>query len=332
AGDSGRLERRGRLASAALREGRFVEASGLAAAALAEWRGAAYDGFCSVDLCAREAARLGSLRAVAAEDAAESALALGRARELIGELELAAGEEPLRERRWALLMLALYRAGRQADALGAYHRARAALRDEVGVDPGAELQRLHQDMLEQAPSLLAPMAGPATVLARPGCPFKGLAAYTEADAALLLGRERLGARPVARLADAAAVCLVGAWGRGKSSLLRAGLLPAVRAGALDGSEHWPVAVLTPGERPDERLAASGPAGLVVVDQLEELFALCGDEGERQRFAVRLVKLASGGTPLALAVPRDYWAHAPRPPELAALVPPPNHPLRPPPHA
>src|SRR5262249_44417822 len=160
-------------------------------------------------------------------------------------------------------------------------------------------------MLEQAPSLLAPMAGPATVLARPGCPFKGLAAYTEADTALLLGRERLVARLVARLADAGAGCPGGASGRGEASLPRARPPPAVRAGALDGSEHWPVAVLTPGERPDERLAASGPAGLVVVDQLEELFALCGDEGERQRFAVRLVKLASGGTRLALAVRSDY---------------------------
>jgi len=317
--DSGRFEQRSRLASAALREGRFVEASGLAAAALAEWRGAAYDGFCSVDICAREAARLDSLRAAAVEGAAESALALGRAQELIGELERAVAEEPLRERRWALLMLALYRAGRQADALGAYHRARAALRDEVGVDPGAELQRLHQDMLDQAPSLLAPMAQPKTAMARPGCPFKGLAAYTEADAALLLGRERLVARLVARLADAAAVCLVGASGSGKSSVLQAGLLPAVRAGALDGSEQWRVAVLTPGERPDERLAAAGAAGLVVVDQLEELFALCGDEEERQRFAVRLVKLASGGTRLALAVRSDYWADAAAHAELAELI-------------
>ena len=77
--DSGRFEDRSRLASAALRKGRFVEASGLATAALAEWRGAAYDGFCSADICAREAARLDSLRAAAVEDAAQSALALGRA-------------------------------------------------------------------------------------------------------------------------------------------------------------------------------------------------------------------------------------------------------------
>jgi WD40 repeat protein/DNA-binding SARP family transcriptional activator len=317
--DSGRFEDRSRLASAALREGRFVEAAGLAAAALAEWRGAAYDGFCSVDICAREAARLGSLRAVAIEDATESALALGHARELIGELERAVGEEPLRERRWAMLMLALYRAGRQADALGAYRRARAALRDEVGADPGAELQRLHQDMLRQAPSLLAPMVGPTAVMAGPGCPFKGLAAYTEADAALLIGRERLVARLVGQLADAVVVCLVGASGSGKSSLLQAGLLPAVRAGALEGSETWRVAVLTPGERPDERLAAAGPAGLVVVDQFEELFALCGDVEERQRFAVRLVKLADGGTRLALAVRSDYWADAAAHPELAELI-------------
>jgi DNA-binding SARP family transcriptional activator len=180
-----------RLAAAALREGRFVEPRDCRPRRSPSGGGAAYDGFCWVDICLREAARLGSLRAAAIEDTAEPALALRRARELISELELALSEEPLRERRWALPILALYRAGRRAGALGAYHSARAALRDEVGVDPGAELQRLHQGTLEQVPWLLAPMAGPATALA-PGCPFKGLAAYAEADAARAQGPVRPG--------------------------------------------------------------------------------------------------------------------------------------------
>src|SRR5262249_32015179 len=285
AADSGRVQQRSRLAAAGLREGRFVEASGLATAALAEWRGAAYDGFCSVDICVREAARLDALRAVAIEDAAESALALGRARELISELELAVGEEPLRERRWALLMLALYRSGRQADALSAYCRARAALRDQGGVDPGAAPQRPHQATLHPlpAPPLRSARGGTRSAVARPGCRLKGLAGYTEAAGALLLGRGRLVAGLVARVADATAVCLVGALGSGKSSLLQAGLLPAVRAGALDGSEHWRVAVLTPSGRPEERPAAAGPARPAVADPLGKLVPGAGVAGARAPF-------------------------------------------------
>ena len=70
------------------------------------------------------------------EDRADALLATGRAAELIGELEGAVADAPLRERRWGQLMLALYRAGRQGEALGAYQRARALLAEELGVDPG----------------------------------------------------------------------------------------------------------------------------------------------------------------------------------------------------
>ena len=174
-------------------------------------------------------------------------------------------------------------------------------------------------MLRQAPSLLAPMLLPPVTLARAGCPFKGLAAYTEADAEVLLGRARLVAQLVARLADGTVVCLVGASGSGKSSVLHAGLLPAIRAGAVPGSEQWRVAVMPPGERPDERLAAAGTADLVIIDQLEELFTLCGDEVERRRFAVRLAKLSAVGIRLALAVRSDYWADCAAYPDLADLI-------------
>jgi DNA-binding SARP family transcriptional activator len=76
------------------------------------------------------------------EDRADALLATGRAAEVIGDLEAAVAEAPLRERRWGQLMLALYRAGRQGEALGAYQRARSLLADELGVDPGPELRRL----------------------------------------------------------------------------------------------------------------------------------------------------------------------------------------------
>ncbi|WP_063975752.1 BTAD domain-containing putative transcriptional regulator, partial [Mycobacterium avium] len=87
------------------------------------------------------------------EDRADALLATGRAAEIIGELEAAVAEAPLRERRWGQLMLALYRAGRQGEALGAYQRARAQLADELGVDPGPELRRLESAIVAQDASL-----------------------------------------------------------------------------------------------------------------------------------------------------------------------------------
>jgi DNA-binding SARP family transcriptional activator len=77
----------------------------------------------------------------------------GRAAEIIGELEAAVAQAPLRERRWGQLMLAFYRAGRQGEALGAYQRARELLADELGIDPGPELRRLETAIVGQDASL-----------------------------------------------------------------------------------------------------------------------------------------------------------------------------------
>ncbi len=87
------------------------------------------------------------------EDRADALLAMGRAAEVIGDLEAAVSEAPLRERRWGQLMLALYRAGRQGDALGAYQRARTLLAEELGIDPGPELRRLETAIVAQDASL-----------------------------------------------------------------------------------------------------------------------------------------------------------------------------------
>ena len=92
------------------------------------------------------------------EDRADALLATGRAAEVIGDLEAAVAEAPLRERRWGQLMLALYRAGRQGEALGAYQRARSMLADELGVDPGPELRRLEAAVVAQDSSLDPPVA------------------------------------------------------------------------------------------------------------------------------------------------------------------------------
>ncbi|WP_406817850.1 BTAD domain-containing putative transcriptional regulator [Mycobacterium sp. M23085] len=87
------------------------------------------------------------------EDRADALLATGRAAEIIGDLEAAVAEAPLRERRWGQLMLALYRAGRQGEALGAYQRARSLLADELGVDPGPKLRCLEAAIVAQDASL-----------------------------------------------------------------------------------------------------------------------------------------------------------------------------------
>ncbi len=89
----------------------------------------------------------------ALEDRADVLLASGRAAEVIGDLEAAVAEGPLRERRWGQLMLALYRAGRQGEALGAYRRVRSLLADELGVDLGPELRRLEAAIVAQDASL-----------------------------------------------------------------------------------------------------------------------------------------------------------------------------------
>ena len=92
------------------------------------------------------------------EDRADALLATGRAAEIVGELESAVTDAPLRERRWGQLMLALYRAGRQGEALGAYQRARALLADELGVDPGPHLRRLEAAIVAQDAALETPVA------------------------------------------------------------------------------------------------------------------------------------------------------------------------------
>ncbi len=100
------------------------------------------------------------------EDRADALLATGRAAEIVGELEAAVADAPLRERRWGQLMLALYRAGRQGEALGAYQRARSMLAEQLGVDPGPELRRLEAAVVAQDAALDTPVAQQASSVTR----------------------------------------------------------------------------------------------------------------------------------------------------------------------
>jgi DNA-binding SARP family transcriptional activator/WD40 repeat protein len=124
--------------------------------ALAMWRGHPYADVDSPGLVRPEITRLSDLRLTALEARIEADLTLGRHRELTGELEALVVEHPLRERLRAQLMLALYRSGRQTEALRAFERTRLYLADEIGISPSPELTVLEQQILEQDPALDLP--------------------------------------------------------------------------------------------------------------------------------------------------------------------------------
>ena len=185
------------------------------------------------------------------------------------------------------------------------------------------------------------------------CPYKGLLAFQAEDAELYFGRDDDVAAMLGRLAAQRLLAVVGASGSGKSSLVRAGVLPALDAGALLHSERWPAVVLTPGPHPLAELAAAcaGPlgtstgallarlesdpaalAGLVaassverlvlVIDQFEECFTLCDDADERSAFCAALLGAAAApsGTALVVLVMRaDFFGFSGSVPALAAAL-------------
>ena len=144
--------------------------------ALALWRGPALADFVYEPFAQTEIARLEELRTVVVEERIEADLALGRHAELVSELEALVEAQPHRERPRAQLMLALYRSGRQADALSAYRAARSALIDELGIEPGHELKELEAAILRQDESLLLE-AGPA----KPAMQYRRLASILFVD-------------------------------------------------------------------------------------------------------------------------------------------------------
>jgi WD40 repeat protein/DNA-binding SARP family transcriptional activator len=165
--DAARFEELTAKAGRALADGSAQAAGSMLREALGLWRGQAFEEFLDSDVVLAEADRLAELRLVALEDRLEADLRLGRHRELVAELEGLVREQPLRERLWAQLLLALYRSGRQADALLAFQRARSVLVEELGIDPGSELRRLHAAVLAQDPALDSPPTaelGPAREL------------------------------------------------------------------------------------------------------------------------------------------------------------------------
>jgi DNA-binding SARP family transcriptional activator len=147
--DAARFERLVGAGREALGRGEAAAAAGRFAEALALWRGRALAGVGEVEPLVLEAARPEELRLVAVEGRLEADIERGLAGEVIGELEQLVAGYPVRERLWRLLVLALYRAERQADALAAYRRARQMLAEELGIEPGPELRQLEEAVLRQ---------------------------------------------------------------------------------------------------------------------------------------------------------------------------------------
>ena len=149
--DSARFERL--LREARLTNGSPGRAGSILREALRLWTGPAFADLSSEPSLAAEIARLDELHLQALEERIAADLAEGRQGEVVGELEGLTRELPLRERLWELLMLALYRSRRPANALAAFERARDGLARELGVDPSPELRRLHERILREDPDL-----------------------------------------------------------------------------------------------------------------------------------------------------------------------------------
>ncbi|HEY7621757.1 MAG TPA: BTAD domain-containing putative transcriptional regulator, partial [Solirubrobacteraceae bacterium] len=262
-----------------------------------------------------------ALGALDADDVAAIARLYTDAREEIdvpvASLMAASGGVPRQVHEAATAWAQAERVRRLSGAAGRAASRRAGLRaaeDELAGDVAAALEAA-RERERPAPDVLV-------------CPFKGLAAFEPEDAAFFFGRERLVAEMVARLAGAPLLALVGPSGSGKSSALRAGLLPALGQGILPGSQGWAVALLRPGEHPmgalEEATSVAAPDGRLVlaVDQLEEIFVACEDEHERAAFMDALVRSARdpGRRALVLiAVRADFYGRCAAYPELWRLL-------------
>jgi DNA-binding SARP family transcriptional activator/WD40 repeat protein len=256
------------------------------------------------------AARYRELARQAEEQLVRAELASGRHQVALTAASELVVREPLREQRWEALALALYRVGRQGEALRTIRRARQVLADELGLEPGPELVALERSILAQDPALTGPTA--VAGWHSGGCPYRGLAAYGVGDGAWFFGRDREIAECLGIVDATGFVAIVGASGSGKSSLARAGVAPALRRDGRD------VAVVVPGADPERTLAGVPKGSVLVVDQLEELFVTCDDDRARVRFAAAVARWSSAA-PVVATLRADHLGAVAELSDLAARV-------------
>jgi predicted ATPase/DNA-binding SARP family transcriptional activator len=218
-------------ARSALRAGDAGVAAESVTVALELWRGPALHGLTDTPWFSTEARRLESLRVDALEEQFEAALALGEHREILAALRATLEENPYRERLWGQLMLALYRSGRQPDALEAYQEARRLLSEELALEPGPDLRRLQEAILAHDPAIAPVSVAPRR---RGNLP---------APATSFVGREEELAQVTELLREHRLVTLTGSPGVGKSRLaveVARSLEPAAGAWRVDlGSAEEP---------------------------------------------------------------------------------------------
>ncbi|MDP9226999.1 MAG: AAA family ATPase [Actinomycetota bacterium] len=303
-------------------------ASALLHEALALWRGPplgefAYDGFARLEI-----ARLEELHLACLEERIEADLALGRHSDLVGELEGLVAEHPLRERLRAQLMLALYRSGRQAEALEAYQDARRVLVGELGIQPGKSLRELEKAILQQDPSVDLGPAGVETTAA------------TDTSRGIFVGREaefrELRAGLDAAVAGQGRLFLLeGEPGIGKSRLAEE-LMGHARARGVrvlvgrcweagGAPAYWPwvqsLRAYVQDSDPEAlrtQLGAGGGDVAQIVPELRELFPDLAEpvfEGEGARFrlfdaAARFLQNAAAARPLVLVLDDLHAADEP----------------------
>ena len=271
--DADRFESLVAAGRAELEAGHAADSAAVFRDALAMVRGSSLPELCDVDFARQERERLEELRVVAEEELVEAQLADGRHRELVSGLRAAVRAQPLRERRWGQLMVALYRSGRQAEALEAYRAAHRALADELGLAPGRELRAL-QRMILVHDEALQPRSARERQLPSYRTSFVGRDAELEAIAADLR-RGRL-------------LTLVGAAGAGKTRLaaevtpgLRRALgrglwwvdLGSVASGQVVGAVARQLAVRElPGQSPIDLVVSclGDVPGLLVLDNCEHV--------------------------------------------------------------
>jgi predicted ATPase len=303
-----RLSEEGRMALAA---GDATGAADTLRAALELWRGPPLADLAWEPFALAEIARLDELRLAALEDRIDADLALGRHGQLVAELEALVVEQPLRERLRGQLMLALYRAGRQADALAVYQRARRTLVDELGIEPGASLRKLERAILAHDPALNPPQARASERrLPTPPTP--------------LLGRER----ELARLAEAARggarlLTLTGIGGIGKTRLaleLARRLGPEFQHGSavamlatLRDPALVPRAILDAleipetGRDPEQAMIAALADSelLLVVDNFEQMLPAAPTIARLLETAPRLKVIVTSRAPLHIAAEQEF---------------------------
>ncbi|UUZ57963.1 hypothetical protein LP418_16680 [Nocardioides sp. B-3] len=253
--------------------------------ALQLWRGQAFPDLPDWGPARREAGRLGELRLEAEEMHVDAAAQRTSAR-VLPQAHAMVRAAPLRERRWELLALAQYQTGARGEALRSLRQLRAVLSRGARDRPRSG---------DAGPRAVDPAAGrrppgPHAPDRAVQCPRQGLRAYDVDDSERFFGRSAVVWSCLDLLAAQSFVALVGPSGSGKSSIMRAGVLAALR------ERGHRIVVITPGARPVEALSAlpedADARTVLAIDQTEEVFALCDDPDERREFLSRLAEEAT----------------------------------------